>query len=88
MSRQEGQYKSSNLRRGDGGGGKYQYRVRVEQWDSLMFQVFPKSWSGGRDKTLEAPAILGFHGNWVLFKGGDKPVAGVQLKGRKVKGQQ
>ena len=54
------------------------YRVRVEQWDSLMFQMFQKGGSSGRGHTLEVLLILGFHGDWVSLKGGGRPAAGIQ----------
>lgn len=54
----------------------------MEQWDPLMFQVFPEAGPGGRDQTLEAPPILRFHGNGVLLEGGHRSAAGVKQLSR------
>ena len=47
------------------------YGLCVEQGHSLMFQMFPKAGSGGRDQTLEAPPVLRFHGDGVGLEGRD-----------------
>lgn len=50
----------------------------MEQWHSLMFQMFPKAGSSGWDQTLEALPILCFQSNGVFLKGRNRPAAGVQ----------